>query len=256
MGEENNKNMSQKEIWRLAVEIRKLEKRLKKIESLDEEESKATSFLLGRIYKIIEWYDVKIIDPTGQKFLEWMTWIDILSAETDKDLEYPIIWETTSPIVEVDWRIEQRAKVVIKTPEVVVEEKQENKEETGIYNIDKKKELLSVFALFLIALAFFALVRFLNGWLCKKPISSQIDNVANEEVINPEVEDMNTETEEIINEEIINDTEDFSVQNIEENDNEELENQFVWINDNQEIENVVADENVVLENVEDEENIE
>ena len=67
MPEEQKKEMSQSEIWKLAVEIWKLEKRLKKIDNLSDDDVKATSFLLNRMYKTIEWYDVQLIDYTGQK---------------------------------------------------------------------------------------------------------------------------------------------------------------------------------------------
>ena len=166
MSEEIKKDMSQKEIWKLAVEIWKLEKRLNKIDSLDEEEQKATSFLLSRINKIIEWYNVKIIDYTWQKFLEGMTWIDILSAETHKNLEYPIIWETVTPAIEINWLIVQRAKVVINTPETVVDnqavEEKESEESHGMLESNKDSEQekwwkkgSSVFTLIFLAIILF-----------------------------------------------------------------------------------------------------
>lgn len=190
MTEVQKKEMSQSEIWKLAVEIWKLEKRLKKIDNLSDDDVKATSFLLNRMYKIIEWYDVQLLDYTGQKFLEWMAGIDILSAETDKDIDFPIIWEVMTPLVVIGWKIDQRSKVVIKTPENVVEEIQSKELDKQYEQYTRKKGsslLIKIMGMLLILLSLIGITRF----FCLKLLGNTNKEYEPEESVVEEINEEN-----------------------------------------------------------------
>ncbi len=258
MVEVQKKEMSQSEIWKLAIEIWKLEKRLKKIETLSDEDVKATSFLLNRMYKIIEGYDVQLVDYTGQKFLEGMAWIDILSAETDKDIDFPIIWETMTPLVIIWWKIDQRSKVVIKTPENVVEEVKEKELDKQYKQFTHNKWslnlIIKIISLLLILLSLVGITWFILWKLSTQNNEEILGEEKIEEEINSETE-INNETEmldeSLENEYIEEEGENYMDNEVVENENlmeenNEKENQM---NENMEEQNIVEN-NIEEPNIE------
>ena len=113
----DNWSTSDKELWKLAVELWKIEKKFQKCnEKLSEEENKSFEFLFNRVNQIFENNKVKITEFTNEKWNEWMALLDIIAVEERDWLEFPIIWETISPLIEVNWNIVQRSKVVIYKP--------------------------------------------------------------------------------------------------------------------------------------------
>jgi len=116
-GEDNWSDLSLKELWKIALEVWKLEKKLQKCsKKLTEEENKSFNFLLNRI-KLILWNNkVVVTDFTNQKRNEWMWLLDIVAIEESESTEVPVIWETISPLVEVNGKIAQRSKVIIYKP--------------------------------------------------------------------------------------------------------------------------------------------
>ena len=108
---------SDKELWKLAIELWKIEKKFQKCsEKLSEEENKSFEFLFNRVKQIFENNKVKITEFTNEKWNEWMALLDIIAVEEWDGLDFPIIWETISPLIEVNWNVVQRSKVVIYKP--------------------------------------------------------------------------------------------------------------------------------------------
>lgn len=105
------------DLWKIAVEFWKIEKKIQKCrEKLTEEEFRSFDFLLNRI-KFILWNNKVIVtDFTNQKRNEWMWLLDIVAIEESGSTEFPVIWETISPLVEVNGKIAQRSKVIIYKP--------------------------------------------------------------------------------------------------------------------------------------------
>lgn len=117
MNKKNTKNISDEELCKLASEIRKLEKRINKNEKITNDEKKSYDFLFDRIYSIINWYNIEIIDYTWKKFISWMNWFDIVWSEYDDSLDFDIVWRTITPMIKIDWKIIQKSKIIIKTPD-------------------------------------------------------------------------------------------------------------------------------------------
>ena len=113
----NTAPSADKELWKLAVELWKIEKKLQKCkEKLSEEDNKSFEFLFNRVNQIFWSNNVKVTDFSNQKWNEWMSLLDIVSVEEDEWLEFPVIWETITPLVEVNWNVVQRSKVIIYKP--------------------------------------------------------------------------------------------------------------------------------------------
>ncbi|MDR2190493.1 MAG: hypothetical protein LBP53_04855 [Candidatus Peribacteria bacterium] len=80
-----------KDLGKLALEIWKVEKRLHKLDQkLSEDDKKGFSFLMERIYSALEKYGIHITDNTGQKYIEGMNGIDVVSVEAQEGLEQVI----------------------------------------------------------------------------------------------------------------------------------------------------------------------
>jgi ABC-type proline/glycine betaine transport system substrate-binding protein len=77
---------------------------------------------MERIYSALEKYGIHITDYTGQKYIEGMNGIDIVSVEAQEGLEQ-VIGEIISPTVEINGEIAQRAKAIIKDLKTFEEEK-------------------------------------------------------------------------------------------------------------------------------------
>ena len=153
MNQNDNKNISQKELCNLASEIWKLEKRIKKNESITSEDKKSYDFLFDRIYSIIKWNDVEILDYTWKKYIAWMNWFDIVWSEHDWSLSHDIIWESITPMIKIDWKIIQKSKVMIKTPDEL-EEDEEKKGKDKCKKSDNSKRYIILWSLFVLILLF------------------------------------------------------------------------------------------------------
>ena len=116
------KIISKEDLCKLVSEIWKLEKRIKKNNDINEDDKKSYDFLFDRIYSISKWCNLEILDYTWNKYISWMNWLDIVWTEHDASLYYDIIWETITPMIKIDWKIMQKSKIIIKTPDELEED--------------------------------------------------------------------------------------------------------------------------------------
>ena len=224
-----------KEFWKLAVELWKIEKKFQKCkEKLSEEENKSFDFLFNRVNQIFENNKVKVTDFTNEKWNEWMALLDIIAVEECDGLEFPVIWETISPLIEVNWNTVQRSKVIIYKPK--------QKEIIEIIDMIPKKKLLW---LWLTSILLLILLIILISLLFHKSSNNEtnileekengIESVSTIEENNEEINDINIDenieevkeevAEELndgINQEIIEEDNIETVEVIEEN-NEQIE---------------------------------
>lgn len=105
---------SSKDLINIALEVWKINKKVKRMnETIGDEAIKWFEFPIERIYEILGKNNIKIIDHTGKKYLEWMNWFDIVSVEKDGSTIEPIFLDIISPIIEENGLVTQRWKVVI-----------------------------------------------------------------------------------------------------------------------------------------------
>ena len=211
---------SDKELWKLAVELWKIEKKFQKCkEKLSEEENKSFDFLFNRVNQIFENNKVKVTDFTNEKWNEWMALLDIIAVEECDGLEFPVIWETVSPLIEVNWNTVQRSKVIIYKPK--------QKEIIEIIDMIPKKKLLW---LWLTSILLLILLIILISLLFHKSSNNEIniiddgenniESVWTIEENNEEVNNINTdESVEGIKEEVAEELNEETDQEIIEEDN-------------------------------------
>lgn len=97
----------------LAIELWRLEKRLKKVnEKLSEDENKAFRNSIEKLGRFVKKNDLEVIDYTGQTYNVGMN-LDILASEKDSQLEQDIIFETHEPAVSHKGILIKKAKVII-----------------------------------------------------------------------------------------------------------------------------------------------
>lgn len=226
----NTAPSADKEFWKLAVELWKIEKKLQKCkEKLSEEDNKSFEFLFNRVNQIFWSNNVKITDFSNQKWNEWMSLLDIVSVEEDEWLEFPVIWETITPLVEVNWNVVQRSKVIIYKP----------KEKEIVKLISNKKTLR-------LCLAFLLVIILLIIW-----VSLLFHKNSNNEELDVEIEEQNISEDSDLNHEdnIIENTEeiiDESQENIITGNNiENLEENIENIEENTEEIDSNIEENLV-----------
>lgn len=103
-----------KDLMHIALEVWKIQKKVKKMkENIGEESIKWFEYPIEKLFEILEKNKIKIIDYTGKKYLEWMNWFDIVSVEKNEAIIEPIFLDTVSPIIEENGLVVQRWKVVI-----------------------------------------------------------------------------------------------------------------------------------------------
>ena len=159
MSQKGLKNISNEELCKLASEVWKLEKRLSKNDKISSEDKKSYNFFFDRIYSIIKWYDVEILDYTWKKYISWMNWFDIVWSEHDWSLSYDIVWESITPMVKIDWKIIQNSKIIIKTPDEL-EVKEWDKSDGDI----NKHPIWKIIIWSIIILLLLLLIRFVFSW--------------------------------------------------------------------------------------------
>lgn len=209
-----------KEFWKLAVELWKIEKKFQKCkEKLSEEENKSFDFLFNRVNQIFENNKVKVTDFTNEKWNEWMALLDIIAVEECDGLEFPVIWETISPLIEVNWNTVQRSKVIIYKPK--------QKEIIEIIDMIPKKKLLW---LWLTSILLLILLIILISLLFHKSSNNEIDIIEEEkteiiwtpEETEPNISENNIEENiEEVNNEIIEEVNDETIEDVNEEINEE-----------------------------------
>ena len=156
MNQKEVKNISQDELCKLISEVWKLEKRINKNEKIIKDDKKSYGFLFDRIYSIIKWDDIEILDYTWKKYIAWMNWFDIIWSEHDWSLSCDIIWESITPMIKIDWKIIQKSKVIIKTPDELEEEKSIKSNKTKKISISKRYILWwCVLIIILLVLSYF-----------------------------------------------------------------------------------------------------
>ena len=97
----------------LAIELWRLEKRLKKIEEkLSEDENKAFRNSVEKLGRFVKKNDLEVTDYTGQVYNSGMN-LEILASEKDSQLEQDIIFETHEPAVAHRGILIKKAKVII-----------------------------------------------------------------------------------------------------------------------------------------------
>lgn len=112
--EKSNRNNSQlKDLIDIWIEIWKIEKKVNKIKKTNQDIIAWLEFPIWKIYWILEKNKIKLIDYTWKKYIEWMNWIDIVSVEKNDTQNEPIILDSISPMVEVDWVIFEKSKVIV-----------------------------------------------------------------------------------------------------------------------------------------------
>lgn len=122
---ENTLNpMIQKNLSKLAIEVWKIEKRILKLEDrITKEELQSLSFLVNRIYTILENYQIRVFDYNGQRYMEGMNGIEVMAVENEWDSKDAIIGESITPVLEINGQLAQRSKVIIKNTLTLSEEK-------------------------------------------------------------------------------------------------------------------------------------
>lgn len=109
-------NIASKDLIFLALEVWKIEKKIKKIKEKNGNEIvQGIEYPINKIYEILDKNAIKIIDYTWKKYIEWMNWVDIVSVEKNESVLETIILDTISPIIEINWIISERSKVVVLT---------------------------------------------------------------------------------------------------------------------------------------------
>lgn len=99
----------------IAIEIRKLRKKFNKLQK-QEQSSEGFAwfgFSLDKIEETLAKNKITLTDYTWHKYIEWMNTIEIISVEHDESMKHPMIMDTISPLIEVDWKIYARSKVII-----------------------------------------------------------------------------------------------------------------------------------------------
>ena len=208
-GMNNSTANTDKEVWKLAIELWKIEKKMQKCkEKLSEEENKSFEFLFNRVNQILWNNNVKVTDFSNQKWNEWMALLDIVSVEEDEWLEFPVIWETISPLVEINWKIVQRSKVIIYKPV----EKKDKEPETIEELIEKKskKGLRICLIALLMIIACIIWITLFRCWNDNKDINRKEQSITwsnkvqikNKSVMTEKKSDNNIESEQINNKDI------------------------------------------------------
>ena len=202
-----------KEFWKLAVELWKIEKKLQKCkDKLSEEDNKSFEFLFNRTNQIFWSNNVKVTDFSNQKWNEWMSLLDIVSVEEDEWLEFPVIGETITPLIEVNWNVVQRSKVIIYKPK-------EKEIVKSIYN----KKILWLCLIFLLVIIL--LVMWISLLYHKN--SNNEENINVEEQTNVEVvwtaeENEGLPTEEKLNKGNLNENIENDMEQTNEESNQEI----------------------------------
>lgn len=103
-----------KDLIDIAIETRKIEKKTNKLKSLLWEDNiKAFSFSIHKIHEILNLNGIVVTDYTWRKYIEGMNGIEIVSVEKNWIQEQPIIYDSITPLVEVDGAILIKSKVII-----------------------------------------------------------------------------------------------------------------------------------------------
>lgn len=98
----------------IAIEVWKMNKKVQKIkEQVDDNTIKWFEFSIDKSLSTLDKHWIKLIDYAGQKYLEWMNWVDIISVEKNDNINTSIISETIEPWIELYGNIVKKSKVII-----------------------------------------------------------------------------------------------------------------------------------------------
>lgn len=112
-----NKNDHIKQLVAIALEIRKIERKFNKVKDpLLESTVMGFNFSIEKIYGILKDNNIIIIDYTWKKYIEGMNGIEIVSVEKDNTQTESTILDCINPLIEVNWVIFMKSKVIILSP--------------------------------------------------------------------------------------------------------------------------------------------
>ncbi len=98
----------------IAIEVWKMNKKVQKIkEQVDDNTIRWFEFSIDKSFSTLDKHWIKLIDYAGQKYLEWMNWVDIISVEKNDNIDTSIISETIEPWIELYENIVKKSKVII-----------------------------------------------------------------------------------------------------------------------------------------------
>ncbi len=112
-----NKNDHIKQLVIIALEIRKIERKLNKVKDpLWESTVMGFKFSIEKIYDILKDNKISIIDYTWKKYIEGMNGIEVVSVEKDGTQTQSTILDCINPLIEVNWVIFMKSKAIILSP--------------------------------------------------------------------------------------------------------------------------------------------
>lgn len=95
----------------LAVEFWKIKKKLLPV--MDMDSLRWLSFILEKSEKILSSNKIELLDYEWEKYLEWISWISVISKEVNENMDHPIIHTTVEPWILMDWKLLKPSKVVV-----------------------------------------------------------------------------------------------------------------------------------------------
>lgn len=102
----------------IALEVRKIRKKLDKLQEQNPspENFAGFNFSLDKINETLNKNKIVLTDYAWHKYIEWMNTIEIVSVERDPAISHSMIIDTIAPLVELDWKIYSRSKVIVLFP--------------------------------------------------------------------------------------------------------------------------------------------
>lgn len=97
----------------ISIEAWKIQKKINKIKNSHSDLIVWLDYSIQKIQEILQTYNIKVIDYTGHKYIEGMNWIEIVSVEKDEAQEYPVILDVIVPMIELDWSVYKKSKVIV-----------------------------------------------------------------------------------------------------------------------------------------------
>lgn len=108
-------------VWSLleiAIEIWKIEKKFRKTQASNPEDTmlRWVEISIGKIKSLLDVNEIKLLDYTGQKYIEGMNGIEVVSHEKDSSTTFDVIQETLEPWIELCGKLNKKAKVIVLSP--------------------------------------------------------------------------------------------------------------------------------------------
>jgi len=108
-------------VWSLleiSIEIWKIEKKFRKTQASNPEDTtlRWVEISIGKIKSLLDVNEIKLLDYTGQKYIEGMNGIEVVSHEKDSSTTFDVIQETLEPWIELCGKLHKKAKVIVLSP--------------------------------------------------------------------------------------------------------------------------------------------